>query len=488
MKLTTLIESLGTYRLPCGLNDFEVKGITSNSKNVDEDFVFVAIDGTKHDGHKFVGEAVNKGAAAVVSKYKISDTGLRNNISLIQVDDTRKILGALAARFYGYPSSSMKVVGVTGTNGKTTITYLLEAILKKNGVNPAVIGTVNYRFKEKVVPSQNTTPGPVELQQLLAEASSQGANYTVMEVSSHSLHQHRTEGIDFHSAIFINLTQDHLDYHKNKEDYFQAKAKLFNNLKAGAFAVINQDDAYGRRLIDMVKTDIITFGIDKDSDVTAKDIYFTSGHTEFTLKTPDDEMRLRTGLIGQYNVYNILAAAAWGIKEDISISAIKEALSVFYSVPGRLEKVPANNGVSVLVDYAHTEDALRNVISALRQVAEKSIIVVFGCGGERDKTKRPKMGLTVSELADFAIITNDNPRSEEPENIIEDIKRGIKKDNYCVIPERRDAIGKALSLARIGDIVLVAGKGHENYQILKDKTIPFDDREVARECLASMNL
>ena len=409
------------------------------------------------------------------------------NINFIEVKDTRKVLAKLVTEFYGDPSSRLKVIGITGTNGKTTISYLLEALLKESGLNPAVIGTVNYRFRDKVIPAKNTTPGPIELQSMLADMLSVGVDYTVMEVSSHALDQNRTEGIDFYSAIFTNLTQDHLDYHNTLEDYFSAKSKLFRNLSSNSFAIINNDDEYGRRLKELTRGQMITYAIVNPSDVMAKDLRFNITGSEFLIKAKEKEIPFKTPLIGRHNVYNILAVIAFALKENINLERIKEAIKNFSVIPGRLEKIDFSGSFSVFVDYAHTQDALSNVIKTLRELSKNRIIVVFGCGGQRDRTKRPKMGRVVSELADYAIITNDNPRLEQPEKIIDDIRKGIKNDNYCVIPERFEAIKKSLSLAKAGDIVLVAGKGHENYQILRDKVIHFDDRETVRQCLASMN-
>jgi len=487
MKLKQLIKSIDTYNTYSGLEDFEVAGISCNSKNVKDNFVFIAIKGANDDGHRFVQEAISKGAKAVIvqgARHKAQGTG--QNLFIL-VKDTRKALARLAAEFYGHPSSKIKVIGVTGTNGKTTVTYLLEALLKEAGFAPSVIGTVNYRFKDRALPSKNTTPGPIELQSMLADMFFQGANYAVLEVSSHALDQNRTEGINFHSAIFTNLTQDHLDYHQTLENYFQAKTKLFGSINSGSFAIINNDNEHGRRLKRLTRAKIITYGIDNPADITAKDIKFDIAHTEFYLTTGKGEVRLKAGLIGRYNVYNILASVAWALQEGIDLSVIKSAIEKFYLVPGRLERINFDGDFSVFVDYAHTEDALENVIKTLRQLSSNRIIVVFGCGGERDKTKRPKMGSCVTELADCAIITNDNPRSEDPQKIIDDIKRGIKKNNYSVILERFEAIKKSLGMATSGDIVLVAGKGHENYQLLKDKVIPFDDCEAVRECLRSMS-
>ncbi len=396
-------------------------------------------------------------------------------------------MAKLTTEFYGDPSSKIKVIGITGTNGKTTITYLIEALLKKANFQPAVIGTINYRFKNKTISSKNTTPSSVELQSLLARMSKEGVDYAIMEVSSHALDQDRAEGIKFHSSIFTNLTQDHLDYHKTLENYFKAKVKLFKNLAPNSVAVINNDDKYGRRIKNLTKARIITYGIKNKADIIASDIKFDCRKTEFLLSTPKLKINLETSLIGRHNIYNILAAIAWADKEGIDIVTIKSVIKEFSTVPGRLERITAGARFSVFVDYAHTEDALKNIITSLRNLSRRRLIVVFGCGGERDKTKRPKMGRIVSELSDYAVITNDNPRSEDPLEIIKDIKRGIRKNNYCVIPQRMDAIRKSLALARPGDIVLIAGKGHENYQILKDRVIHFDDREAVKECLQSMN-
>ncbi len=481
MRLKELIKSLGDYQSG-PLEDFQVKGIGCDSKKISDGFIFIAIKGTARDGHRFIQEAIKKGAGAVIAEEP--QASVKN---LIIVNDTRRALAKLAAAFYGYPARKIKIIGITGTNGKTTVSYLVEKMLKEAGAGVAVIGTINYRFKDKVIPAKNTTPGPIEIQSLLADMRQSGVQYAVMEVSSHALDQNRIEGIDFSSAIFTNLTQDHLDYHLTLENYFLAKAKLFQGLSPQAFAVLNNDDPYSERLKKMTRAKIVTYAIEKKADLAAGQIQMDMSATTFSLGYRQAKMLGRVSLIGKHNVYNLLAAVAWGLTEGLDPEIIKSALEKFGVVPGRLQRIDCPNGFSVFVDYAHTEDALTSVIKTLRQLSKKRIIVVFGCGGERDKTKRSKMGRAVSELADFAIITSDNPRSEEPLSIIEDIKQGISKNNYCVIPERRDAIRESLSMAKPQDIVLVAGKGHENCQILKDKTIPFDDSEVVKECLRSMN-
>jgi len=486
MRLTGLIKILGVKQNK-KIQDFLLKGISCNSKSVKDDFVFVAIKGAKENGDKFICEAIGKGARAIVTQSPFLPAMLHAKIPFIKVKDTRRALAKLAAEFYGKPSSAIKIVGVTGTNGKTSITYLIEALLNKAGVSPAVIGTINYRFKNKTITSKNTTPGALELQSLLSDMLKSRVQYAVMEVSSHALDQGRVEGINFHSAIFTNLTQDHLDYHKTLDNYFKAKAKLFKGLNATSFAVINNDDKYSRTLKGLTKAKIITYGIKNKADIMAQNLKFDCRGTEFLLSTPDFKMNLETRLIGEHNIYNILAALAWAVKAGISKDVIESTIKEFSLVPGRLEQVDSHAKFSVFVDYAHTEDALKNIIKSLRNVSKKRIIVVFGCGGERDKTKRPKMGRVVTKLADYAIITNDNPRSEDPLGIISDIKAGIKNNNFCVIPERLVAIRKSLKLARAGDIVLIAGKGHEDYQILKDKVIHFDDREAVKKCLRLMN-
>jgi len=494
MRLKTLISFLDNCQIDADATDFEVAGIAGNSKSVRPDFVFVAVKGAQEDGHRFIPEAIENGAQAIViqdAQMRLAGNTQRltagKKVAVIAVADTRQALARLSAAFYHFPSRAVKVVGITGTNGKTTISYLIESILKEAGINCAVIGTINYRFKDKVFPSGNTTPGPLELQAMLAEMVRGGVPYAVIEVSSHALDQERTAGINFHSAIFTNLTQDHLDYHLDIESYFQAKSKLFRDIDKTSFVALNQDDRYNQRLKGLTPAKIITYGIENNADVMAKDIKYALLETEFLLSTFKGESRIKTSLIGRHNVYNILSGVAWALAQNLDLSLVKSAVEKFNTVPGRLERIQGNGDFCVFVDYAHTEDALKNAISALRQVSAKRIIVVFGCGGERDKAKRPKMGTVVSELADYAIVTNDNPRHEDPLEIINDIKRGITKDNFCVVAERREAIKKSLSLARPGDIVLVAGKGHESYQIVQDERIHFDDREVVRECLKAMN-
>jgi len=487
MRLLQLINHLHSFRSARAIGDFSVRGLACNSKEVRPGSVFVAVKGAAADGRGFIGEAFANGAGAVITGYGSGYRGaLNRRASLIEVPDARKALSLLAAEYYGRPAGKMRVIGVTGTNGKTTVTYLIEAILRGHRAVPAVIGTVNYRYGGKVFPSKNTTPGPLALHALLKRMLRSGASHTVMEVSSHALDQERAGNIDFSAAIFTNLTRDHLDYHKDFARYFAAKAKLFSGLPASSTAIVNADDPYGRRLRALTRARFVTYAIRRDAAVRAKKISLGVGGSSFILEAGGARVRITTPLIGIHNVYNILAAAAWAISEGISLDTIRGALADFSRVPGRLEKVEGGKGFSVFVDYAHTDDALENVLTALRQICRGRLIVVFGCGGDRDRTKRPKMGRVAGRLADSVIITNDNPRSEDPAAIIRAITGGMSGRRYQVIPDRREAIRAAFARARRGDCVLIAGKGHEDYQIMGKIVTKFDDRKVARECLRSM--
>jgi UDP-N-acetylmuramoyl-L-alanyl-D-glutamate--2,6-diaminopimelate ligase len=496
MKLDTLVKSIDGYRLYTEgggstlIPDIDVTMVSINSRENLRDGVFIAVKGAQADGHAFIQDALRRGARAVVFEdarrlpASMTKQGMPDHpVVFIQVPDSKRAVKLLAESFYGNPAKEISIVGITGTNGKTTISYLIEAIVRQSGRNPAVIGTVNYRYNEKVIPSVNTTPGPVELQRLFRDMADGGVTDVAMEVSSHALDQDRVYGINFSSAVFTNLTQDHLDYHKDLEDYFLAKSKLFTGLASDAAAIINIDDAYGRKLIKLSAGSVITYGLSDNAQIIARDIRMDTDSTQFTLCGYGQAFSLLIHLIGKHNIYNVLGAAAWALHAGIPADVIRAALERFTSVPGRLERVDAGAGVKIFVDYAHTPDALSNVIKTLRAITDKKIIVVFGCGGDRDKTKRPAMGKIVSELSDFAVVTSDNPRSEDPQAIIEDITRGIARKNYSVVPDRTAAIRAALSMGSEGDVVLIAGKGHETYQIIKDTALHFDDREVVRECL-----
>jgi len=492
MKLKALIESSG-FSLPRGFKNFEVKGVTSDSRKAQENFIFVAVKGSDFDGHDFIQQAIEQGARAVVGLVDSSQLTADKKVTYIRVADTRRALAELASQFYDQPSLRMTVTGITGTNGKTTVSYLIEHILKSAQFTPGVIGTINYRFKDKILNASNTTPGPERLQALLDQMQKEKVDYAIIEVSSHALDQERVGAIKFCTAIFTNLTKDHLDYHHDLNSYFAAKAKLFRGLPTEGFAILNIDDVHTSKLIKLTRAYVVTYGLGNHADITAKDININLKGTEFILRlrysiskkfaTKVDKLMLSTSLIGRHNIYNILAAVAFGLTQRIDLEIISEAIKRFTGVPGRLERIPTEDDFSVFVDYAHTEDALRKVIESLRPLCKGRLCVVFGCGGNRDKNKRPKMGRVVTELADLAIITTDNPRNEEPQDIINDITAGINKQNFKVVIDRKEAIKEILSETSKDDIILIAGKGHENYQILKDRIIHFDDREVVRECL-----
>ncbi len=480
MKLKILLEDIFNKDLPAEFANLEIESISSDSRQVGRAGLFVALKGPVLDGGKFIQEAISKGAAVIVKAGGQAEQSSGRGVCILDVEDPKDFLVKVAERFYNHPSKKVKVIGITGTNGKTTTSYLIESILQESSKKCAVIGTVNYRIGGKILPSKNTTPGIVDNQRYLAQMAQEHVSCCAMEVSSHALEQGRVEGIGFHTAVFTNLTGDHMDYHLNMENYFQAKSKLFVNLPAKSFAVINVDDPYGKRLIDATKAKVVTFGITHTADIMASDIKLSLSGSTFSVKFPQGKMMMRSSLIGRHNIYNILAAVGACLCGGVTPEKIEDALEHFSAVPGRLEQIDEGRPFPVFIDYAHTEDALKNVLTNLKIVSNARIILVFGCGGDRDKTKRPKMGLVAGKLADFSILTSDNPRSEDPQSIIDQIIAGFKTDNYTVILDREKAIAKAMSLAKKEDIVLIAGKGHEDYQIFKDKTIPFDDREVAR--------
>ncbi|MCX7661494.1 MAG: UDP-N-acetylmuramoyl-L-alanyl-D-glutamate--2,6-diaminopimelate ligase, partial [Candidatus Omnitrophica bacterium] len=459
MQLIELIKNLKDCKV-YNLKNLEIKGISCDSRKIKNNFIFVAIKGTKIDGTRFIPEAIKRGAKVVVAE-KIPKDKLPKAITCICVNNSRRFYSRLCAEFYQNPSQKLKVIGVTGTNGKTTVTYLLEKILKLQNKDSLLIGTINYRYKDKIISSHNTTPSCEELQFLLSKAEKENIDYAIMEVSSHGLSQGRVDDVNFSFAIFTNLSQDHLDYHRSMSRYFNAKAKLFKMLSQKATAIINRDDLYGRKILKFCKAGIITYGLDKRADISASKIRLDINGINFFLNTPKGRIEIRSSLLGRYNIYNILSASSFAVCENIDLLSIKKAVEEFSAPEGRLERVYAQD-FFVYLDYAHTPVALKNVLMTLRGLFKKRIILVFGCGGERDRGKRPKMGRIATELADRVIITSDNPRNEDPVIIIKDILKGIKKKNYTIIPDRKEAIFTALKEADSGDVVLVAGKGHEH--------------------------
>lgn len=484
MKMSVLLKDVIDQGIPPEFGDREIVGVCLDSRKAEPGCLFLALPGPRTHGAKFIDEAISRGAQVVIVDRSAEVPLPRGeDVLFVRVDDPQAIVPQLLDRFYHEPTKKIHAVGVTGTNGKTTITYLLEAVFNAAHQKSGVIGTIEHRYAGKKISAKNTTPGIGDNYQLLGEMTAAGASYCFMEVSSHALDQGRVNGIPFKAGIFTNLTGDHLDYHKNMEEYFLAKARLFSSLNPESAAIINIDDSYGPRLKTMTKARVITYGIDQSAMVRAYDVRLSFKGSEFMVASPTGSFSIRTALVGRHNVYNILSVVSFGLFVGLPIPTIQQGVSSLKGVPGRLEPIDVGQNFSVFVDYAHTEDALKNVLASLRNVNPARIIVVFGCGGDRDQTKRPKMGRVASELADDLILTNDNPRSEEPEQIIRQILVGITHSRHQVILDRRQAIEKALSMAKPGDIVLVAGKGHEDYQIFKDKTVDFPERDIVRELL-----
>ncbi len=465
----------------CLLHGQEIVSIVTDSRRVDKNSLFICLAEKLQDAQRFIRDAIDQGAQGVIVRQGFDVH--YGQAWVVTHPDPKKILPILLNRFHDNPSQKISLIGVTGTNGKTTTAYLVESIYRHAGKQCGVIGTVNYRFADQVFEAKNTTPGLVDNFAYMAQMVAAGMDACVIEVSSHALVQGRVDGLTFREAIFSNLTSDHLDYHKTRDEYFLAKAKFFDGTVDIQTAVVNTDDEYGRRLIAMTTAPVITYAIDQTADICARDISLALDGSRFTMTTPSGLVEITTPLIGRHNVYNILAAASACMAEGFSLDQIQRGVSLLQGVPGRLERIEGAKGFFVFVDYAHTEDALKNVLESIRGTGPARILVVFGCGGDRDKTKRPKMAAVVEQWADFAVVTNDNPRTEDAQSIIEDIQKGFRKDRYTVMFDRAEAIQHVLRLVRPGDCVLIAGKGHEDYQIFHDRTIHFDDREVARSFL-----
>ncbi len=489
MQLKQIISQFSPVSVE-GTLDREVSGITYDSRRVTPGMVFVAIPGQHVDGHQFINTAIDRGAAAIICA--------RNGFSSqratkIKVVDTREALARAAAEFYQHPSTKLKVIGVTGTNGKTTVAFIVKEILEAAGIKTGLLGTVRYEIGERVIPAHRTTPEALEIQQLMAQMVRAGCTACVMEVSSHALEQQRVCGVDFDLGIFTNLTQDHLDYHGTMEDYYAAKQKLFAGLTASAkpgSAVINIDDAFGQRLARETKAEIqLTYGLGEAATLRATQIQLGRDTTRLKIETPDQKFSCQLPLIGRHNVYNALAAVGAALVLKIPVPVIKSALHALQPVPGRLENIVAGQPFGVYVDYAHTDDALRNVLLTLREIAPGRLLLAFGCGGSRDTGKRAKMGAVAAELADLTLITSDNPRTESPAAIAMQIETGFRsvRSEGCRIElDRRRAIEEVIRWAQPGDVVLIAGKGHETYQEFEDTVVPFDDRIYARETLESL--
>jgi len=500
MKLSELLKSTSVQKV-LGSVDPEITGLHHDSRTVVPGGLFFALRGVSADGHAFIPSAAASGAVAVVAEDLES---LPAGIVAVKVADSRLAMAEIAAAFFGDPTASVPLIGITGTNGKTTTTYLIEGILAAAGLPAAVLGTISYRFGDIRIEASHTTPESTDLQAALRKLADAGAKSFVMEVSSHALDQRRVDGCHFDVGIFSNLTRDHLDYHGSMEQYLDAKKRLFSELlkpeatKPLRRATVNMDDPYGAEVRDSAACPVITFGTDPSNDLHGVDISLSVNGIRGGIRTPKGEFSFSSRLLGRFNLSNILAAVSAGIALDLPLAAIKEGIEGHLPVPGRLERVENSRSVTCLVDYAHTGDALENVLSTLKEIAAGRIITVFGCGGDRDNGKRPIMGRIAASMSDFSVVTSDNPRTEDPQKILEQIKvgitplvireyrlpeleKGFEEKGFIVCENRREAIRLAIRLSRPGDIVLLAGKGHEDYQITGRTKHHFDDREEAAE-------
>ncbi len=461
-----------------------ISGISYNSKEVKADYIFFALKGTAVDGQTFIDEAIKNGARVVVADMNFKQ---KSPVLLIKVAEPRKVLGLVAKRFFDDPTKNLTIVGVTGTNGKTTTSYLVQSILNQTGLKTGLVGTIAYDLGRKTITAKNTTPESLDLFQLFKEMVEVGLTHAVIEVSSHALAFHRVDQIPFQVGVFTNLTRDHLDFHKTFEEYKIAKLQFFYLVKKEGVVVYNLDDPVGAEIEKIFNGKLISYGIKNvlktENFVTARSASVTNKETKFTIYHNADSYTITSPLLGRHNIYNLLAAYSVGIALNIQRASIISGMESLNYVPGRLMPVPNNKNLSVFVDYAHTDDALKNVLVSTREFTAGKIIVVFGCGGNRDQGKRPMMGKVATEYADFAIITSDNPRQEDPQAIVADILNGIDKENYIVLLNRQEAIAEAIRRACPQDSVIIAGKGHETYQIVKDQVRDFDDFKVAKECL-----
>ena len=501
MKLEQLLSCLPEGSVS-GDSDIEITSLCYDSRNIAPGGLFFALRGVKSDGSEFVEAAVKGGAVAVVADRPCAVAG----VTVVQVPDARRAMSLMAALFHGTPTAGIPVVGITGTNGKTTTSYLVEGILEQAGFPSAVLGTISYRFGATTLPAPNTTPESVDLQRILRELVDLGARGAVMEVSSHSLEQHRPDGCLFDVALFTNLTRDHLDYHLDMESYFNSKLRLFTDLLAATSekplrrAVVNLDDPYGERIARAATAPVLTYAMAGAADLTVTEAEFSVHGISCRISTPVGEIAIKSELLGRFNLYNILGAVGAGLALGFSREAIRAGIEGHKRVPGRLERVESGEGITVLVDYAHTGDALENVLSTIAELKTDRIITIFGCGGDRDKGKRPVMGEIAARYSDLAVVTSDNPRTEEPRAIIEDVRGGIlplglreysieelaggfQEKGFATIESRRAAVRAAILAARPGDIVVLAGKGHEDYQIVGTEKFHFDDREEAAAAL-----
>lgn len=474
-----------------GDDSIEITGLTADSRQVKPGFLFICLTGYTVDGHSFAAKAVELGAVAVLTQRE-----LEVDATLVQVGDTRRAMAILADRFFGSPTRELKLIGVTGTNGKTTTTHLIDKILRDQKKQTGLIGTIHMRIGDVSEEVKNTTPDVIDLQSSFRRMRDIETDYAIIEVSSHALEQGRVRGCNVHTAVFTNLTQDHLDYHKTMENYRFAKSLLFSQLGNGyewdsmKTAVLNADDEASQLFATVTPARVITYGIDQPADVFATDIEITGKGTSFTAHTFAGSIGLQLKMAGKFNVYNALAAIAATLVEGVPLEDIKASLESIPGVNGRFEAVEAGQPFTVLVDYSHTPDSLENALKTVKEFAKGRVVCIVGCGGDRDRSKRPIMAQIATKYADKSVLTSDNPRSEDPQAILDDMLAGLEgvdKSRYTTQVDRREAIFHAIAEALPDDVILIAGKGHETYQIIKDQVLSFDDREVAREAIAQYN-
>jgi UDP-N-acetylmuramoyl-L-alanyl-D-glutamate--2,6-diaminopimelate ligase len=496
MRLRELLSDVAGAQA-VGSTEIDITGVGHDSRRMSPGSLFVCIRGFKQDGHAFLADAAGRGATAAVVEEDPARLAVPSGLTVVRVGNSRSALAQLAARFFAHPSRRLRLVGITGTNGKTTTAYLVEAILRAAGHRVGLLGTIEYRCGATTFPGERTTPEASDLQGLLARMRDLGAWGAAMEVSSHSLMLHRVDACEFDVAVFTNLTQDHLDFHGTMERYAEAKALLFQGLggdrvKPGvAAAILNADDPWADFMAQRTQARVIRFGLASPAELRPRAARFDLVGIRASVTSPWGPFEVVSPLVGRHNLANILGAAGACLHLGIPAQVVEAGIANLTAVPGRFEKVEAGQPFGVVVDYAHTPDALERVLTFAREYASRRLIVVFGCGGDRDRGKRPRMGEVAARLADAVFVTSDNPRSEDPQSILQEIDVGIKKTfadakGHATIPDRREAIGAALASARGGDLVVIAGKGHEAYQILRDRTIPFDDRVVAREALMTL--
>ena len=495
-KLAELLEKT-PYEKVEGAKDIDILDVTADSREVKEGSLFICLVGAHVDGHRFVQSAAEKGAKAIVASKPVEAP---EGVSVVYVEDTRKAMEDMVPFFFDYPAEKMRMIALTGTNGKTTTTHVISHILEEKGYKTGVIGTIHALIGDKELPTHNTTPDVIDLERLLYQMAEEKVTHVCMEVSSHALVMGRVAGCEFDNAVFTNLTEDHLDFHKTMDNYAKAKAILFAMIskegqqKDNKAAWVNIDDPYAHVMEDAVNPKVCrlhTYSmLDEKADLYAFDSRFTGKSSAYKVKYQGKVYEVETKLAGRFNIYNTLGAMGAALSEGISMEEVVKSMKTFHSVPGRFELIDEGQSFTVVVDYAHTPDGLEKILTTAQEITKGKIIVVFGCGGDRDKLKRPIMGRIAAENADIAIVTSDNPRTEDPDTIVAEVAAGVKEIkekkpslDYEVIVDRRSAIQRAIELAKGDDIVLIAGKGHEDYQILKDKTIHFDDREEARKAL-----